>query len=122
VFGPEADDGFSGYSTRRVWRVLSLAAPSLNLSPDVDWLGDGLPFSVKPDKPLSVRDVFAMTRDLYEGTKFDLVSLCPPSPLSVHGLLLSVTSLVRPRALLAAPSASLRVTTAALTALGTTTT
>lgn len=35
------------YSNRRVWRILSLAAPSLNLPSEVDALGDGLPFSVK---------------------------------------------------------------------------
>ncbi len=61
------------YSLRRVWRVLSLAAPSLNLSP---WVKDGYtkdyPFSVKPDKKLTVRDVMALHRDHYEGTEFDL--------------------------------------------------
>jgi dipeptidase len=34
------------YSNRRVWRILSLAAPSANLPSEVDALGDGLPFSV----------------------------------------------------------------------------
>ena len=61
------------YSLRRVWRVLSLAAPSLNLSP---WVEDGFtkdyPFSVKPDRKLTVRDVMAFHRDHYEGTQFDL--------------------------------------------------
>lgn len=61
------------YSLRRVWRVLSLAAPSKNFSP---WVKDGYtkdyPFSVKPDQKLTVRDVMRLHRDHYEGTEFDL--------------------------------------------------
>ncbi|MDR3302184.1 MAG: C69 family dipeptidase [Spirochaetaceae bacterium] len=64
------------YSLRRVWRGLSLAAPSLNLSP---WVKDGkrgltrqYPFSVVPDKKLTLADLRAMHRDHYEGTEFDL--------------------------------------------------
>ena len=60
VFG--FNTGTSAYSTRRQWRVLSLAAPSQNLPSIVDWLGDGLPVSVKVDKLLNVRDIFAMKR------------------------------------------------------------
>ena len=40
-------------------------APSLNLSFDAD----ELPFSVKPDKKVSVRDVMAFYRQTYEGTE-----------------------------------------------------
>lgn len=61
------------YSLRRVWRLFDRIAPSLQLSP---WVEDGFtrdyPFSVKPDKPLAVRDVMALYRDHYEGTPFDL--------------------------------------------------
>jgi dipeptidase len=61
------------YSLRRVWRVLSTAAPSLQLSP---WVEDGYtrdyPFSVEPDKPLETRDVMTLHRDHYEGTPFDM--------------------------------------------------
>ena len=61
------------YSLRRVWRVLSLVAPSRNFSP---WVEDGFtrdyPFSVRPDERLGVRDVMALHRDHYEGTEFDL--------------------------------------------------
>jgi dipeptidase len=64
------------YSLRRVWRGLSLAAPSLNLSP---WITDGTrgltrayPFSVVPDKKLTLADIRAIHRDHYEGTEFDL--------------------------------------------------
>ena len=47
--------------------MLSLLAPSLNLDP---WAPEQ-PFSVKPDKKVSVRDVMAIHRDVYEGTPFD---------------------------------------------------
>jgi dipeptidase len=60
------------YSLRRVWRLQSRMAPSLNLSP---WVKDGFttayPFTIKPDKKLSVRDVMSLYRDFYQGTEFD---------------------------------------------------
>jgi len=60
------------YSLRRVWRLQSKLAPSMKLSP---WVKDGYtkkyPFSIKPDKKLSVRDVIALYRDHYQGTEFD---------------------------------------------------
>ncbi len=63
------------YSLRRVWRVMSVAAPSLNLSP---WVEDGYtrdyPFSIKPDRLLGLRDVMALHRDHYEGTEFDMTT------------------------------------------------
>ena len=58
------------YNSRRVWRILSLAAPSLNLPATVDPLGDGLPFSVKVDKKLSTADLMRYQRDHFEGTPF----------------------------------------------------
>lgn len=69
--------------TRRVWRVFTLAAPSLaeTLSGYTNGLatfGYGVnftqpyPFSVKVDKPLTVQDIMNMNRDQYEGTTFDL--------------------------------------------------
>ena len=57
----------SQYNNRREWRVLSLLAPSLKLDP---WAPEQ-PFSVKPDKKLSVYDVMQLTRDKCEGTPFD---------------------------------------------------
>jgi dipeptidase len=53
---------------RREWRVLSLAAPSLGLDPN----GENFPFSVKPEKKLSVQDVLEIFRDTYQGTPFDM--------------------------------------------------
>jgi dipeptidase len=55
-------------STRREWRVLSTLAPSLKLDP---WDTDP-PFSVKPDKKVSPRDLMKLHRDVYEGTEFDM--------------------------------------------------
>ena len=61
------------YSLRRVWRALSMAAPSLRLPA---WVESGTtrayPFSVKPDRPLTLDDLKRMHRDHYEGTDFDL--------------------------------------------------
>lgn len=51
----------------REWRVLSLAAPSLNLDPKAA----ELPFSVKAERKVSVRDVMAWFRDTYADTPFD---------------------------------------------------
>ncbi len=51
----------------REFFVLSTLAPSLNLKFD----SQELPFSVKPDKKVSVRDVIALYRQTYEGTEWD---------------------------------------------------
>jgi dipeptidase len=51
----------------REWRVLSLAAPSLGLDPKAD----EMPFSVKAERKISVRDVIAWFRDTYVGTIYD---------------------------------------------------
>lgn len=59
--------GGTGFPNRREWRVLSLLAPSLKLDP---WAVEQ-PFSVKPDKKVSVRDLIRMHRDTYEGTPFE---------------------------------------------------
>jgi dipeptidase len=52
----------------RLWRFLDLAAPSQKFSPET--MNMDFPFSVKPDKKISVADVMAMTRDKCEGTPF----------------------------------------------------
>jgi dipeptidase len=64
------------FSTREFF-VLSTLAPSLKLSMDMP----ELPFSVKPEKKLSVRDVLAIYRDPYEGTDLDMTkNLLVPRP------------------------------------------
>lgn len=61
------------YSLRRVWRAMDRVNPDLGLSP---WVKDtytrDYAFSIKPRTKLEVQDVFALYRDHYEGTEFDL--------------------------------------------------
>lgn len=61
------------YSLRRVWRIFDRVNSDLGLSP---WVKDGYtqdyPFSVKPLRKLKLREIFALYRDHYEGTQFDL--------------------------------------------------
>jgi dipeptidase len=61
----------SGGRRQRIWRFLDLAAPSLKLDPATPNMD--LPFSVKPDKKVSLQDVMNMTRDKSYGTVFDPV-------------------------------------------------
>jgi len=58
----------SYYNSRREWRARDLVAPSLGLDP----YARRYPFSVVPDKKLTVADVMAIKRDYYQGTPFDL--------------------------------------------------
>jgi dipeptidase len=53
----------------RLWRFFDLVAPSQKYPPGTPNMD--LPFSVKPEKKLSVYDVMQMTRDHCEGTVFD---------------------------------------------------
>ncbi len=72
----EAYNGRKPFSTREFF-VLSTLAPSLKLTMDMP----ELPFSVKPEKKLSVRDVLAIYRDPYEGTDLDSTkNLLVPRP------------------------------------------
>ncbi len=63
----EAYSGRRPFSTREFF-ILSTMAPSLNLSFDAE----ELPFSVKPDKKVSVRDVMKYYRQTYAGTDLDM--------------------------------------------------
>jgi dipeptidase len=55
----------------RLWRFYNIVAPSLKIGPETPDMD--MPFSVKPDKPISVADVMAITRDKCYGTPFDPV-------------------------------------------------
>lgn len=72
--GKETFKFWKAYSGRkpfgiRDYFVLSTVAPSLNL----DYEAEELPFSVKPDKLLSVRDVLKLYRETYDGTRFEMI-------------------------------------------------
>lgn len=61
------------YVLRRVWSVLNRVNPSLGLPPYVkDYFTDRYPFSIKPEKKLTLEDVMGLHRDCYEGTEFDM--------------------------------------------------
>ncbi len=55
-------------SRRREWRILDLFAPSLKLHPD----DENYPFSVKPDKKISLQMLVDVFEDYYEGTPYDM--------------------------------------------------
>jgi dipeptidase len=63
----KAYSGRTPYSDREYF-IFNKLAPSLKLSMDME----ELPFSVKPEKRLGVRDVLKMYRETYEGTDFDM--------------------------------------------------
>lgn len=52
----------------REYFILNALAPSLNLKYDAD----ELPFSVKPDKKVDVRQIIALFRETFEGTEYDM--------------------------------------------------
>ncbi len=69
IYGPKRS---ALSSSSREWRALDLISPSLELKYDDSNSPYSLyPFSVKPDKKLTVDDVFKITGDNYEGTRFD---------------------------------------------------
>lgn len=66
------------YSLGRVWRIFDRIAPSMNLSPFVEGpFSKKYPFSLVPDRPISLTVAFSLFRDHYEGTAFDLTA--PPA-------------------------------------------
>ena len=71
------------YSLRRVWRAMSLVAPSANLPA---WVEDGLttayPFSIKPDTPLTLEAIKNIYRDHYQGTEFDMTKGVAAGPFA----------------------------------------
>ncbi len=61
------------YSLRRIWRAMDRVNPDLGLSPWVkDTYTTDYPFSIPPREKLTQQDIFALYRDHYEGTQFDL--------------------------------------------------
>jgi dipeptidase len=63
------------YADARVWSIFRRAAPSKNFPSDYHRALEGAepyPLWIKPDKELSLADVFALMRDHYEGTDYDM--------------------------------------------------
>ncbi|MGN0837652.1 MAG: dipeptidase [Pyramidobacter sp.] len=69
IFNPEPY-GYAFYASRREWRVLNLVAPSQNF--DIKTCHEAYPFSVTPDKKLTVQDLMNIYSDHLEGTDYDL--------------------------------------------------
>ncbi|MBU8892135.1 MAG: C69 family dipeptidase [Bacteroidales bacterium] len=66
AYAPESRKTFA--ARRREWRVFDLFAPSLHLDPN----DENYPFSVKPDKKVSLEDLVMVFKDYYEGTPYDM--------------------------------------------------
>jgi dipeptidase len=63
------------YTATRVWSLFRRAAPSHDWPADYHRAVEGAaryPLWIKPDKKLTLSDVFALMRDHYEGTEFDM--------------------------------------------------
>lgn len=63
------------YADGRVWSFFRRLSPSQNFSPDYFRAVEGAkpyPLWIKPDRKVSLADVFALMRDHYEGTDFDM--------------------------------------------------
>jgi dipeptidase len=71
AYAPAEGSAATSARRSRMWRFFNLVAPSLGLKPDLPNMD--YPFSVKPDKKLSVADVMTLTRDKSQGTPFDPV-------------------------------------------------
>ena len=72
----EAYSGRKPFSDREYY-IFNTLAPSLNLQFDAE----ELPFSIKPDNKISVRDVMRYYRETYEDTDFDMTkNLLIPRP------------------------------------------
>ncbi|KAA3610090.1 MAG: peptidase C69 [Calditrichaeota bacterium] len=67
AYAPENRTTFA--TRRREWRILSMAAPSLNLHPN----DENYPFSVKPDKPITKEKMVEMFSDYFEGTPYNFI-------------------------------------------------
>jgi dipeptidase len=63
------------YTATRVWSLFRRAAPSRDWPPDfhrAEQDAGRYPLWIKPDRRLSLSDVFALMRDHYEGTEYDM--------------------------------------------------
>ncbi|MFW6202675.1 MAG: dipeptidase [Marinilabilia sp.] len=68
AYAPESRESMA--ARRREWRVLSMMNPSLELDPEAR----EYPFSVKPEKKVTLDKMIEIFKDYYEGTPYDMVS------------------------------------------------
>ncbi len=66
AYAPESRKSFA--ARRREWRVFDLLAPSLNLDPNAE----NYPFSIKPDKKVTLEDLVMIFKDYFQGTPYDM--------------------------------------------------
>jgi len=78
VYDTYGKSSYGVANSRRVWRVFDLLTPSIKRSP---WVWH-YPFSVKPDKPVSAQDIIRITRDVLEGTEFDMTTGLAAGPFA----------------------------------------
>jgi dipeptidase len=72
TYSPSDGSAVSSEGRRaRMWRFFNIVAPGLAFRPEMENMD--YPFSVKPEKKISVADVMTMTRDKCQGTAFDPV-------------------------------------------------
>ena len=67
AYAPEGRTSLA--ARRREWRVFDLVAPSLKLNPN----SENYPFSVKPDKPVTLEILVRIFQDYYEDTPFNMI-------------------------------------------------
>ncbi|MGB7296616.1 MAG: C69 family dipeptidase [Candidatus Aminicenantales bacterium] len=69
AYSPSQGSAKSNSRRARLWRFFDLVVPSAKFSPDTPNMD--FPFSIKPDKQLSLQDVMTIMRDRCAGTDFD---------------------------------------------------
>jgi len=69
AYSPSEGNAASNWRRARMWRFFDLVSPSSHFSPSLPNMD--FPFSVKPDRKLSVKDVMNLCRDKGYGTFFD---------------------------------------------------
>jgi len=67
AYDPEGRTSFA--ARRREWRVLSMAAPSLNLNANAE----NFPFSVEPDTQITLNKLVKMFQDYFEETDYNFI-------------------------------------------------
>ncbi len=59
-------DKYKNYNNHRIWRAISIIAPSVNVKPDQKYF----PYHIRPEKKVGIKKIMSVLRDEYRGTKF----------------------------------------------------